>query len=103
MSDRVSVDHKTRRTVSAHTFRVKMSCASMKNQTLSCLLEQADEKLILLAIKRAFFTWQQRNASDDLRIKIQHFRLQEEQSKQDNVSRGRTVKMKGVYLLMNAQ
>ena len=67
----------------------------MKNQTLSWLQSKAheiQEKIILFAIKRARFTWQQRKANDDLRIKIQHSRLQEEQSKQDKVSKGKAEK-----------
>ena len=49
--------------------------APTKNQTLSWLQGKADEKLILFAIKRARFTWQQRKAYGELRIQIQHYRL----------------------------
>ena len=62
----------------------KIKCT--KNQTLSWLPGKADEiqeKLVLFAIKRARLTWQLRKVNDDLRIKIQHSRLQEEHSKQD--------------------
>ena len=76
----------------------KVKCA--KNQTLLWLQGKADEiqeKLILFAIKRVRFTWKQRKANDELRIQIQHYRLQEEQSKQDKVFRGKTeIKVKSI-------
>ena len=59
---------------------------------LQRIADEIQENLIFFAITRGRFTWQQRNANDDQRIKIQHSRLQEEQSKQDKVSKGKTVK-----------
>ena len=77
------VDYHVRHAPNANIGFIDGIVKCTKNQTLSWLRSKANEiqeKLILFAIKRARFIWRQRKANDDLRIKIQYSRLEEEQS-----------------------
>ena len=90
------VDYHVRHAPNANIGFIDGKVKCTKNPTLSWLQGKADEIQEKHIIFNKF-TWQQRKANDELRIQIQHYRLQEEQSKQEKDSRGKTEKKSKVY------